>query len=145
MVGGPIAGLAPIPAAATHLCGVSHVRAPTSLRLAAAITVGVALVASGCTTSKEPPSSTSTPSTPPPEQQSDRCPDSPGWVALLDRHRRRMGVGAHAAAAPGGLAHRPDIQPRCQQADALAGRSVDQCRWGRLGMDDAKRGGWAAD
>jgi hypothetical protein len=42
-----------------------RVGAPISLWLAAAIAVGVAVVASGCTTSKEPPSSTSTASAAP--------------------------------------------------------------------------------
>jgi DNA-binding beta-propeller fold protein YncE len=44
---------------------VLHVRAPISLRLAAVIAVGVAVTASGCTTTGEPPNTTSTSAKPP--------------------------------------------------------------------------------
>jgi PQQ-like domain len=53
---------------------VLHMRAPIWLRLAAAIAVGVAVAASGCTTTGEPPNTTSTSVTPPSSTSTSSTP-----------------------------------------------------------------------
>ena len=75
---------------------VPHMSTPISMRLTAAIAVGVAVAASGCTTTREPASSTSTASTPPENERAIvariRLPVSgfsvatgEGWVWALTR------------------------------------------------------------